>query len=66
MVKPAEPGVRRCIKCDWFFVSPDFLRVRKCHDCRQHEEPISAREAASLTQVQTAIRYHFGTNKDYT
>ena len=59
MVKPAEPGICRCIKCRWRFVSPDHTRVRKCYDCQQHEEPYSPLEEASMENATAAIRRHF-------
>lgn len=62
MVKPAEPGICRCIKCRWLFVSPDQVRVRKCYDCSQHEEPYAPIEEASMAKATAAIRYHFETD----
>lgn len=34
MVEPSEPGVQRCQRCRWLFVSPDPLRIRRCHACK--------------------------------
>lgn len=45
MVEPSEPGIRTCIRCDWLFVSPDRVRVRRCADCKLEEESFSPREA---------------------
>ncbi len=58
MVEPSEPGVRRCMRCCWSFVSPDVTRVRRCPDCAHNEDPYSPREA-NTAQVHTAIRSHF-------
>lgn len=38
-VEPSEPGVRRCLGCDWLFVSPDVIRIARCADCRDREDP---------------------------
>jgi predicted nucleic acid-binding Zn-ribbon protein len=38
MVEPSEPGVRKCQKCGWLFVSPDPLRVGRCSDCKGRED----------------------------
>ncbi len=59
MVEPSEPGVRRCMKCDWLFVSPDPLRVGRCLDCKQHEDSYQP-TSASTSQVNQAVRFHFG------
>lgn len=58
MVEPSEPGVRRCMKCGWLFVSQDLIRIGRCQDCKSHEEAYSPREASSA-QVHTAIRAHY-------
>jgi hypothetical protein len=38
MVEAPEPGIRRCMRCDWLFVSPDPERVRRCQDCKAEPE----------------------------
>lgn len=43
MAAQSEPGIRRCIACDWLFVTPDHERVRRCSDCKQTEERQQAR-----------------------
>jgi len=48
MVKPSKKGIRSCMKCGWKFVSPDILRIGRCHDCQQGDAaymPKSARVA---------------------
>ena len=66
MVQPAEPGIRRCMKCGWLFVSPDRLRLWKCHDCRSHEEPLPPIREASMHGVLAAFRHYHGSNRDIT
>lgn len=44
MVEPSEVGVRKCIKCEWLFVSRDIERIRRCADCKQDEAGYSCRE----------------------
>lgn len=56
--EPSKPGTRRCMKCGWFFVSPDVLRVGRCQDCTRGEDSYSPREAR-MAQVHGAIRCHF-------
>lgn len=55
MVKPSEPGVRKCMRCGWLFVSPDILRVARCQDCKQGDAAYSPRETSQV-QVSAAIR----------
>lgn len=33
-----EPGVRRCMSCGHYFVSPDPERIRRCADCHRAED----------------------------
>lgn len=47
MLDPSEPGVRRCMRCGWLFVSPDRLRIRRCHDCKQGEDGYTPRTTAA-------------------
>ncbi len=54
MFRP-EPGVTRCHKCGWLFVSPDPERVRRCADCKQAEETYTPR-TASLVKAREAVR----------
>ena len=57
MVKPSEPGIRRCMRCGWLFVSPDPARVGRCHDCKQDDnyQP----KQAKVVQVDSAVKFHF-------
>lgn len=57
MVEPSEPGVRRCMKCGWLFVSPDRKRIGRCVDCKQHEEAYEPK-SARIAQVNDAVRFH--------
>ena len=57
MVEPSEPGVRRCMKCGWFFVSPDPKRIGRCADCKSHEESYQPKSAC-VSQVYHAVRFH--------
>ena len=59
MVEPAQPGIRKCLKCDWLFVSPDVLRISRCSDCKQNEDSYTPREA-STSQLNAAVRAQFG------
>jgi len=36
--EPSKPGVQLCMKCGWKFISPDPERIRRCQDCKKHEE----------------------------
>lgn len=38
-VKPSEPGKVQCHKCRRTFDSPDRTRVRRCPDCKKHDDP---------------------------
>lgn len=58
MVEPSQPGVRPCMKCGWKFVSPDVLRVGRCHDCKQGEDAYSPR-TCSTDQVHGAVGSHY-------
>lgn len=40
MVEPSEPGIRICLCCEWLFVSPDPIRVRRCADCKDNNDYI--------------------------
>lgn len=57
MVEPSEPGIRRCMKCGWLFVSQDVLRIGRCSDCKQGEDTYLPR-CASTVQVHNSIRVH--------
>ena len=58
MVEPSEPGVRRCMKCGWLFVSPDPKRVGRCADCKSHETNYET-ASAKIVQVEQAMNFHF-------
>jgi hypothetical protein len=58
MVEPSEPGVRPCMKCGWFFVSPDPPRTGRCQDCKQAEDAYEPR-TARVSQVDGAVRHFF-------
>lgn len=35
---PSEPGIRRCMCCQWLFVSPDVARIRRCPECTDTDD----------------------------
>lgn len=55
MVEPSEPGIRHCMRCQWLFVSPDILRIRRCVDCVREEEHFSIREIRSADDSEAQL-----------
>lgn len=58
MAEPPEAGTCLCMSCQKFFVSPDPERIRRCTDCKQHEDGYQP-PLARLTQVDWAVYVHF-------
>lgn len=58
MVEPSRPGIRRCLKCRWEFVSPDVLRVRRCESCKKGEDDYQPK-SARITQIEGSSGYTF-------
>lgn len=46
-VEPSKPGIRRCMRCQWLFVSPDVLRIARCQDCKQGEDSYTPRTCST-------------------
>lgn len=60
-IEPAEPGIRRCQKCQWLFVSPDRVRVRRCADCKTGDDAYMPR-TADTAKIESAARCHRDTS----
>lgn len=61
MVEASKPNIRRCIKCGWLFVSPDFKRIWRCSDCKQQEDSYQPK-VAHISKINQAVILHY---KDY-
>lgn len=57
MAEPSQPGIQRCMKCRWLFVSPDEERIRRCHKCKKREDSYEPR-TASVQRVEVAVHSH--------
>lgn len=54
-VEPSKPGLRRCLKCDKEFMSPDYIKIRRCPDCHRNEDNSSPR-VIQMRDVYRALR----------
>lgn len=61
MVEPSRPGVRRCMRCGWLFVSPDAERIRRCADCKRGEDEYVPPTARS-PQLDGLVGYNLRDN----
>lgn len=61
MVEPSQPGIRPCMRCGWLFVSPDYIKIGRCQDCKHGEDAYTPR-TASVQQVNVAVRSHCSNN----
>ena len=51
------PGVVRCLKCLWLFVSPDRERIRRCRRCKGRERNEEPRRATlRIEGLSDAVR----------
>lgn len=52
-----RPVIRRCVKCDWKFMSPDPARVIRCADCMADPDTYEPRTASERQHAEAARDY---------
>lgn len=50
MVEPSQPGIQRCLRCRWLFVSPDPQRLRRCRACKAGADEYAPKQGRDLSE----------------